>query len=139
MKYVKILLTYLAASIIPPLILFLTGLWSADEDCGQCAALIFVASLILFGKHALVQLLQFLGWIQVKNKFIDVLLRICYAFFYPVVYDMPIIIERIQFGKWHTDFELLKWGILADFVLSFVTLYVLLSIRTNSDANETLH
>lgn len=129
MKFRKILLTYLFASFIPPIVLLLTGVLFDIKNCPQCIALLLIASTLMLSSLLILNSIQFLGMIRFKNNSLDIILRVIYAFIAPIILCITMIYNYWTTGYHKIDFGLPFLSLISEFLLCFYTLFVLLKIR----------
>lgn len=127
MKY-RIILSYLLASFLPPIVMIIKEFSTEREDCPQCNALILVLGLLILGKLLLVHAVQFLGLIQWKNKVLDNVLVIVCSFSSSLILAFTLMSDLLQ-GERTSDWNVLWFPALVNFLLGFFTFWVLKSIR----------
>jgi len=118
---IKIFLTYFISSVIPPLGLVIMGFIYASEDCRQCSILIPVASFLMFMTLLVLNSVQFLVFIPIKDKQLENALLFVYAFFTPIVFAFFMFYNYYKMGDTNTDFQMSLPSIILNFILCFYT------------------
>jgi hypothetical protein len=100
-----------------------------NQECFQCFALIVIGSILMLLSLLLINSIQFLGLIRIKNDALDMTLRIIYAFIAPLILGCTMLYNHLTIGYHNIDFGLPKWSLITELILCFFTLYILIKIR----------